>query len=172
VAPRALCPECAAITLILGMLTHNCMNVIGASSVRTVGVGLEPAVSGHQWTSSADATTQMIFNICQQTFGRQVMAADGLAFAFMTKTGVGVSVLGGHGFVIRKARISASGQPGSFLTAHLLQRLLAVAQGAAAYTDRLLNSATPISPPFSPRARRVQQISIVNDRISTSVCLM
>ena len=32
----------------------------------------------------------------------QVLAADGLAFAFVTKTGVGVSVLGGHGFVIRK----------------------------------------------------------------------
>jgi len=36
------------------------------------------------------------------------MAADGLAFAFMTKTGVGVSVLGGHGFVIRKARVGVS----------------------------------------------------------------
>ena len=35
---------------------------------------------------------------------RQVLAAAGLAFTFVTKTGVGLSVLGGHGFVIRKAR--------------------------------------------------------------------
>ena len=36
--------------------------------------------------------------------GIEVLGAEGLAFTFVQKAGIGVYGMGGHGFVVRKAR--------------------------------------------------------------------
>ena len=58
-----------------------------------------------------DVLQQLMFpsNSMGVVTGIDVMAAAGVAFTFVSKGGVGLSVMAGHGFVIRKVIISCCG---------------------------------------------------------------